>query len=202
MIKTIDMLLREYSDYNNKYNKIVFEEKKNNIIKLRRGLYETDKYADPLRLANYISSPSYISYETALAYYGMIPERVYLIKSATYCKNKRKFYENFFGRFYYHDINKNAYPHGVVIEEIDGAKVQIASREKALLDLISKISPRRNEKEIQDLLFDDLRINEEIFDELDKKKMIELCDLYNSTSLKLLKKYILKHYSLDNQIKQ
>ena len=39
MIKTIDMLLHEYREYSNIYNKIAFEEKNNNLIKLKRGLY-------------------------------------------------------------------------------------------------------------------------------------------------------------------
>ena len=43
MIKTIDMLLYEYRDYSNIYNKIALEEKNNNLIKLKRGLYETNK---------------------------------------------------------------------------------------------------------------------------------------------------------------
>ena len=90
MIKTIDMLLYEYRDYSNIYNKIILEEKNNNLIKLKRGLYETNKDADPFTIANVLLSPSYISFETALAYYGMIPERVYAIKSASFKKNKKK----------------------------------------------------------------------------------------------------------------
>ena len=43
MIKTIDMLLYEYRDYSNIYNKIALEEKNNNLIKLKRGLYDTNK---------------------------------------------------------------------------------------------------------------------------------------------------------------
>ena len=61
MIKTIDMLLHEYREYSNIYNKIAFEEKNNNLIKLKRGLYETNKDADPFTIANVLFSPSYIS---------------------------------------------------------------------------------------------------------------------------------------------
>ena len=59
---------------------------------------------------------------------------------------------------------------------------------------ISIISPRNNLKEIEDLLFEDLRINENIFDTLDMKSLMEMCDLYCSKSLKLLKKYIGERY--------
>ena len=190
MIKTIDMLLHEYREYSNIYNKIALEEKNNNLIKLKRGLYETNKDADPFTIANVLFSPSYISFETALAYYGMIPERVYAIKSASFKKNKKKEYKNTFGLFLYHDINSNAYPYDINEIEIDGTKVMIASKEKALTDMLSIISPRNNKKELLDLLFEDLRIDEVIFDELDKCKLIELCDLYSSKTLHILKKYL------------
>lgn len=190
MIKTIDMLIYEYRNYSNIYNKIAYEEKNNNLIKLKRGLYETNKNADPLTIANVLLSPSYISFETALAYYGMIPERVYAIKSATFKKNKKKEYKNNFGLFLYQDVNLNAYPYDINQIEIDGVKVMMASKEKALLDLLSVISPRNNKKELTDLLFDDLRIDEVLFDELDKEKIIKLCELYSSKTLKILKKYL------------
>ena len=190
MIKTIDMLLYEYREYSNIYNKIVLEEKKNNLIKLKRGLYETNKEADPFTIANVLLSPSYISFETALSYYGMIPERVYAIKSASFKKNKIKEYKNYFGTFIYQDVNSKAYPYEINQIDIDGVKVLIASREKALLDLLSIISPRNNKKELLELLFDDLRIDEVIFDELDKNRIIELCKYYSSKTLQILKKYL------------
>ena len=190
MIKTIDMLLYEYRKYSNIYNKIASLEKNNNLIKLKRGLYETNKATDPFVIANALLSPSYISFETALSYYGMIPERVYVIKSASFKKNKKKEYKNSFGLFIYQDVNSKAYPYDINAIEIDGLKVMIASREKALLDLLSVISPRNNKKELLELLFDDLRIDEVLFDELDKNRIIELCDLYSSKTLNIFKKYL------------
>ena len=88
MVKTIEMLHFEYRSFGNVYNKIAREERDGNLIKLKRGLYATQDVKNQLVVANYIFAPSYISFETALAYYNMIPERVYLIKSATYKKNK------------------------------------------------------------------------------------------------------------------
>ena len=190
MIKNIDLLLYEYRDYSDVFKKISSEIRKNNLIKLKRGLYETNKDADPFTIANALLSPSYISFETALSYYGMIPERVYTIKSASFKKNKKKEYKNHFGLFLYQDINSNAYPYDINEIEIDGVRIMIASREKALLDLLSVISPRNSKKELLELLFDDLRIDEVIFDELDKNKMIELCDLYSSKTLNIFKKYL------------
>ena len=190
MIKTIEMLEYEYKDFGNVYNKISREEKAGNLIKLKRGLYATKQTTNPLLVANYLFAPSYISFETALAYYGMIPERVYLIKSATYAKNKTKLYENKFGRFEYRDVKKEVYAYGVDVLDIDGDRIQIASKEKALLDMLASVSPRNNAREVEELLFDDLRINEEIFSELDRKKLNELSSLYNSTTIKNFRIYM------------
>ena len=190
MIKNIDLLLYEYRDYSDVFKKISSEIRKNNLIKLKRGLYETNKDADPFTIANVLLSPSYISFETALSYYGMIPERVYTIKSASFKKNKKKEYKNHFGLFLYQDINSNAYPYDINEIEIDGVRIMIASREKALLDLLSVISPRNSKKELLELLFDDLRIDEVIFYKLDTNRMIELCDLYSSKTLNIFKKYL------------
>ncbi len=190
MIKSIDLLLYEYKDYSDPFKKISSEVRKNNLIKLKRGLYETSKDSDPFIIANNLLLPSYISFETALSYYGMIPEKVYTIKSASFKKNKKKTYKNYFGLFLYQDINSKAYPYGVNEIEIDGSKVLIASPEKALLDLLSVISPRNNKRELLNLLFDDLRIDEVMFDELNTNKIIELCDLYSSKTLNVLKRYL------------
>jgi hypothetical protein len=188
MIKNIDTLLYEFRNYSDAFKKISSEVKKKKIIKLKRGLYETNVHANPFTIANALLVPSYISFETALAYYGMIPERVYAIKSATFKKNKIKEYKNLFGVFLYQDINHNAYPYDIEEIDVDGIKVMIASREKALLDLLSVVSPRNNKKEVLELLFEDLRIDEEVYGELDKNKMIKLCDLYSSKTLKVYKR--------------
>ena len=184
MVKTIEMLEYEYRDYSNVYTKISREERDGNLIKLKRGLYATEDVKNPLVVANYIFAPSYISFETALAYYNMIPERVYLIKSATYKKNKTKVYENKLGRFMYEDVSKQVFAYGVDNIEIEGFRVQIASREKALLDMIASVPPRSNIKEVEELLFDDLRISEDVYSQLDMNKMYELAKLYKSTTIK------------------
>ena len=184
MVKTIEMLQFEYRSFGNVYNKIAREERDGNLIKLKRGLYATKDVKNPLVVANYIFAPSYISFETALAYYNMIPERVYLIKSATYKKNKTKVYENKLGRFMYEDVSKQVFAYGVDNIEIEGFRVQIASREKALLDMIASVPPRSNIKEVEELLFDDLRISEDVYSQLDMNKMYELAKLYKSTTIK------------------
>ena len=190
MIYNIEELKHKYSNCDNIFQKIKGEISKANLYKIKRGLYSDSLNENRFFIANAILSPSYVSFETALSFYNLIPEMVVSIKSATYCVNKTKSYINGFGTFTYNDVNKNAYPYDIDVYEENGTKILIASREKALTDTISLISPRTSIKEIEELLFDDLRIDEEEFDKLDKSKIIELCGLYGSSSLKHLIKYL------------
>lgn len=60
------------------------------IIKLTKNLYETNKSILGYMVANAIYGPSYLSFDYALAYHGLIPEAVYVYTSATYNKKKKK----------------------------------------------------------------------------------------------------------------
>lgn len=190
MIFTIELLKDKYKNYNNVYEKLMVEEKNNRLIKIKRGLYTDNINENQFLIGNILYSPSYISFETALSFHNMIPERVVAIRSATFKKNKSKTYRTKVGLFCYQDINQNAYPYGIDIIKLDGEDILIASKEKALTDMLSIIPKRKDLNEMHELLFDDLRINEYVFDELDFKLLSDLCDLYQSYNLKLLKSYI------------
>lgn len=58
---------------------------------------------DPFLIANHLWGPSYISLETALAYWGLIPERVFEISSVT--TKPTKTYDTKAGRFSYFHAN-------------------------------------------------------------------------------------------------
>ncbi len=63
-------------------------------MSVRRGLYVAIAPDTPrpesFLLANHVYGPSYVSMDSALSFYGMIPERVYEISSAT-TKTSRQF---------------------------------------------------------------------------------------------------------------
>jgi predicted transcriptional regulator of viral defense system len=105
------------------------------LIQLRRGLYATRRDINPHCLAASIYGPSYISYETALSYYGLIPDAVFEITSATL--NRPKEFENAYGRFRYHTLSRKVYSVGV--ERITEFEIPflIASPTKALCDRIA-----------------------------------------------------------------
>ena len=97
MIKTTNELKLELNNYSNIITKISRLVRDKKLFKIKQGLYETDNKINPFFLSNIIYGPSYISFQTALAYYGIIPERVYVITSATSNKHKSKEYINDFG---------------------------------------------------------------------------------------------------------
>ena len=75
----------------------------------------------------------------------------------------------------------------------------MATAEKALCDMLYKLSPSRNQKELTSLIFDFLRIDERSFYDLDMEKIAYLADRYHSTNLKLLKRIVKKNDKTNNQ---
>lgn len=192
MIKTTDELIKFYRDYSDPLGKIHREIKKENLFSIIKGIYETDREVPGHYLAGTIYGPSYISFEYALSYYNLIPERVYTYTNATYNKNKSKRYKNDFGLFTYRDIPKKAYPFGVKSHIENGYSYILALPEKALCDILYIAPPQTSMKRLESFLFDDLRIEEEDFNNLDFETILFLCDLYQSTNIKLLKKIVVK----------
>ncbi len=194
MIITISMLKDKFRDYANPLDKIKRDADKGLIIRLTKGIYETDKNVDPCLLASSILSPSYLSFDWALSYYGLIPERVTSITSATLGNRKNKTFENYFGRYEYMDIPAKAFSEGLTYLENGDYMVKIATKEKAICDSLCKWRVAKSVKELKELLFMDKRIDEEEFETCDFKLMASLAALYDKKNLKLLIKLIRKEY--------
>ncbi len=197
MIKTYQILVEELSNYKNPKTKIVRMVKNKEIYMIKRGLYETNININPFFLADPIYSPSYISFETALAFYDLIPERVYTIKNATFTKKKKKEYHTPFGLYIYQDIPSEAYPYGIDIVSDGDYVYRIATKEKALLDQLYSTSPIANMKEMRQYLFENMRINEMVLDTFDKKLVSELSPLYHSKNVELFEKMIRRNKLYD-----
>src|SRR5437879_3699730 len=87
--------------------------KKGELIKIRRGLYLlSDKYRhkklSKFFLASRIVPHSYISLESALSYYGWIPERVTTVTSMLALGRTKKFITPF-GEFLFYQLPVNEY---------------------------------------------------------------------------------------------
>nr|WP_320037678.1 hypothetical protein [uncultured Bacteroides sp.] len=168
-----------FPSYKSVNNKISELEKSDKIIRLKKGMYvvspkESGKLLSMELIANHIYGPSYVSMESALRYYGLIPESVYIMRSIT-TKHSKEF-KNVLGKFEYTQCSKEYFPIGIRQEVKDNTAFLIASPEKALCDLIVNTSNLnlRYQKELLTYLEDDLRFN---MDELYKMEVsiLEQC---------------------------
>ena len=190
MIYDLQSLKTKYKDYKNLNQKISIECKKGNLTRIKKGLYSDNLDLDKLVIANICYEPSYISFEYALSYYGLIPEYVSVITSATFNKKNNKRYVTNTQIFEYKSIPNDAYHYGIVFQNNEeGIKYKIASKEKALCDLLYIKKPVRSIKDLKILLFEDLRIDEEYFWSLNFNSIRELMNKYHSNNIKLLIKY-------------
>ncbi|HAT98597.1 MAG: hypothetical protein IJ694_07980 [Acidaminococcaceae bacterium] len=193
MIKTYEMIMDELSGYGNPKQKLGRLVKKGIYIPIVRGLYETDRNTPGYLLAGSIYGPSYLSFAFALSYYGLIPESVYTYSSATFDKKKKKIYQNFFGSFTYRDVPQAVFPKEIMIKQEKEYFFRIASPEKALCDQLYTISPAGTLKEMNSLLWEDLRMEKSDIMNLNVKVIECLAALYHSTNVNLLAKVMRKH---------
>ena len=194
MIISAAALQRQYRDYTNPLGKIKRECDAGNLIRLIRGLYETNPNVNPCLLASSILSPSYLSFDWGLSYYGLIPERTYAITSASLGLRKNKTFYNKFGRYEYSDIPVGAFSEGLTYLEEGEYAAKIASKEKAICDSLYKWEPVNNVRELKELLFEDKRIDKTEFSSCDFGLMTRLAGLYRKKNLRLLIKLIKKEY--------
>ena len=194
MVFTTSMLKDKYKNYANPIDKIKRDTDKGILIRLTRGLFEDNNGANPCFLACSILSPSYLSFDWALSYYGLIPEKVFSITSASLNIRKNKTFVNKFGRYEYTDIPVNAFSEGVTYIEDGDYIAKIATKEKAICDSLSKWRVVNSVKALKELLFVDKRIDEDEFSTCDFKLMMRLASLYKKTNLDMLIKLIRKEY--------
>jgi len=160
------------STYKSPKDKISSLEKVGDLVRLKRGMYVVSPNISGIFLsteliANHIYGPSYVSMESALRYYGLIPESVYAVSSMT-TKRSRQF-DNSIARFDYTFCKEDYYSIGIRQIDMEGYSFLIASPEKALCDLIVK-TPKlrpRFQKAMQLFLEEDLRLNMEAFYKMD-----------------------------------
>ena len=185
--RTIKDKLQNYANKNNKISRDIKEGK---LFKIIKGLYETNLNTPSYLLASSIYGPSYISLEYALSLYGLIPERVETVTCATFGKRKVKQYNTQFGVFTYRDIPKLVYNEEIVLKINDGYSYQIATPEKAICDKLYTLNPLNNYDCLENILYNDLRIDKEELFKLDVEKIEKLSLLYHSTNVSLFAKYM------------
>ncbi|MBQ0031459.1 MAG: hypothetical protein KBT68_01515 [bacterium] len=148
--------------------------KAGDIIRLKRGLYCVA--AQHLRdgslfqlgvIANRLYGPSYVSFETALGYYGLIPEHVHMQLSAV--TKQSKMFKTPLATFRYRQIPQSLFAFGVELIESPNGNYLMANRTKALCDtlLIKRNLRVSSPKNLREFLEVDMRFDFEEFGEPD-----------------------------------
>ncbi|MBI4712431.1 MAG: hypothetical protein HY762_03890 [Planctomycetes bacterium] len=149
------------------------------ILPLKKGLYELSYPQDlnipDLFAANKIYTPSYVSLETALSYYSIIPEVSMAVTSIT-TKPTRRF-KNHHGLFTYRTVNPAAFA-GYTIVKYRDYEILMAEPEKALVDYLyfKTYSSRRDRT--GKISFADERLDRQAIRQMNTKKLNAYARLY------------------------
>jgi predicted transcriptional regulator of viral defense system len=171
------VLLGLLRGYNRPYDKIMEMVNQGILVQLRRGLYMTSPLIskitpEPFLIANHLYGPSYISLDSALFHWGLIPERVFEISCVTPKISKKIMVQN--AVYSYTHLPIAYYPLGV--QSIALTKTQtvlIASPEKGLCDKVITTAGinLRSKQQAMAFLVEDLRIDKDQLRELNTTEM-------------------------------
>lgn len=160
------------------------------LVGVVRGIYVTapqlqKRTASREILANMIFGPSYISFESVLSAVGLIPEATVAITSATLKRNRQ--YDTSLGRFVYVHLPLEVFRFGYGRESLpDGAGYLIAQPEKALLDTLYIRGALRSLRSLEERLFEDLRIDEGAFADLDHTRLLSYAARMPGDTIRIL----------------
>lgn len=183
-------ILGEYKSPNDKISELL---KSGELISIRRGLYAPGPQTElptpaPFLIANHLRGPSYVSLETALSYWGLIPERTFEISSV--CIQSSKKYHTALGRFTFQQVSLPYYAFGIQNVQISNEQtVLISTPEKAICDKIILTAGinLRSRKQTALFLLEDLRMDITMLRNLDTSIMKTwLPDAPKKSSLQML----------------
>lgn len=169
--------------------------KKGYLKKVKKGFY----YLNSVQInrdflfytANKIYSPSYVSLELALKYYGLIPEEIFQITSVSTKKTIN--FKLPIGNFSYKHIKPSLY-FGYRLVEFGQQKLLIAEPEKAVLDYLY-LHP--NLKTVDD--FEGIRINSDEFkSQVNLEKLERYLETFGNKKLSRRTKIFLTTMQNDN----
>ena len=165
--------------------------KEGSLTRLRRGLYLIGKKDSPLidtfEIAQQLYGPSYISFESALSYYGWIPEAVYTTTSAT--AKRGLSISTPIGMFGFEHTPENQFFMAVERKETKDSVYLIAHPWKALADYM--YVRRKKWKSFSEVV-EDLRLDESRVETADKAELEEIARYYHSPRVRCFAQMILK----------
>ena len=161
---TYDYLKTRFSSYRSPKDKISRLTASGELIRLKKGLYlpvpeNGDNAAPPELIANMLFGPSYVSLESALSFYGMIPERVYSVRSVT--TKRGRVFETPVGRFDYSKARRDYFSIGIRPVFRESVCFLIAAPEKAICDMIIMTAGLKIQsvKAMREYIEEDMRID-------------------------------------------
>jgi len=109
------------------------------LLKLRRGVYVLGKpyrkiEPHPFLIANQLQRGSYVSFQSVLSYYDLIPEHVPVVTSAT--TGRPEMVKTPMGSFIFRHLKAGLFSGFRQVKIADRQQAVIASVEKALVDLL------------------------------------------------------------------
>jgi predicted transcriptional regulator of viral defense system len=174
---SIKDIKKRYPDFDNR--RLVEWQQKGYIQKIRREYYclqERTKDENFLFFtANKIYSPSYVSMESALAFYNFIPEGVFMTTSLS-TRNTAS-YSTPVGDYLYYNIKPSLF-FGYRLIQVNGFSIKIAEPEKVILDFLY-LKKLNSKNDINAIRLNKIQICELV--EFDKLKQYQ--KLFNSKVL-------------------
>jgi len=155
-------------------------QKKGYIKKIIKNFYIfTDIISDEqtlFEIANRIYCPSYISLETALSYYNLIPESVY---NTTSVSTRRTYtFDTGIGQYIYRKVKPSVF-FGYKLLEYGDKRIKIASLEKTILDYLYLNSDINSAVAMESIRFN----KEEFLNNADRSKFDDYLLLFNNKQL-------------------
>lgn len=195
---TTEFLLEKFNDYSYPRDKLKNLVKEKELIHVCQGIYLPGpdyrrSYSKEV-LAGIIYGPSVISFEYALSFYDLIPERVETITSL--CFKRNKVFQTPIGRFTYQYIAPKKFPIAINYEQTDLGNFFIATPEKALCDL-AYFQKIENNNEALEYIIDDLRISEKKLSQINVKMLLELKMGYSKKSVNHLVDSLIKFQNIN-----
>ncbi len=159
------------------------------MLRLRRGSYLLaehfrDYSAHPFTLAQAFVPGSYVSFETALAHHGWIPEAVYTVASVTPKRKSVDYKHDVFGQFTFHPlaINKGYFLELVARKQIMEQTMLLAEPFRALMDLVCL---RKTQWQGLDWLIDGMRIDYDLLRQITGADIRTLQQVYKQKRIKV-----------------
>jgi len=185
-IFSISQIRLYFPDFNS--DNLLYWQKKGYILRLRKGWYCFNEFTQvpefSFLVANNLYSPSYISHQEALHFYGLIPEHIVNSTSVT---TKKTVTFNVLDKIYkYYSIHPRFF-FGYVLKKmtVNGwtRSFMIADKEKAMLDLLYLFDFYKTEEDLAEI-----RFNESVLEkDIEWQKMDEYLGRFN---IKILEKKV------------